>query len=168
MPKRGFVNQHAKKYQPVNLERLQHWILEGRLNGENITMTDLLDSRCIHKMEDGVKLLAEVSFYHDTPLPLFTLVYLFVILGSGRIQRSCQHWGLSSLKKGYWSHWKSRWQCNLPLLQHSGSQSFDTTRQMGVPISPKVCRASQGKRQAMVRWSKEPRLPCWPYSHWSC
>jgi len=59
LPKRGFVNQHAKKYQPVNLERLQHWIQEGRLNGENVTMADLLDSRCIHKIEDGVKLLAE-------------------------------------------------------------------------------------------------------------
>jgi large subunit ribosomal protein L15 len=62
MPKRGFVNQHAKKYQPVNLERLQHWIQEGRLDSTSITMADLLDSRCIHKIEDGVKLLADVSF----------------------------------------------------------------------------------------------------------
>jgi hypothetical protein len=86
MPKRGFVNQHAKKYQPVNLERLQHWILEGRLGGENITMTDLLDSRCIHKMEDGVKLLAEVSFNHDTSPPLF--VYPSILICNPRERKN--------------------------------------------------------------------------------
>ncbi|KAG2189091.1 hypothetical protein INT44_004233 [Umbelopsis vinacea] len=68
MPKRGFVNQHAKKYQPVNLERLQHWIQEGRLDTTSITMADLLDSRCIHKIEDGVKLLADGAEEFNVPV----------------------------------------------------------------------------------------------------
>ncbi|CDS04973.1 hypothetical protein LRAMOSA07503 [Lichtheimia ramosa] len=58
IPKRGFYNIHGKEYQELNLDRLQHWIQSGRIDGsKTITMKDLLDSRCIHKIEDGVKLL---------------------------------------------------------------------------------------------------------------
>jgi large subunit ribosomal protein L15 len=60
MPKRGFVNQYAKKYQPLNLERLQHWVKDGRLNPEKVTLTELVQSRCVHKLDDGVKLLSDV------------------------------------------------------------------------------------------------------------
>ncbi|KAG2184715.1 hypothetical protein INT43_000628 [Umbelopsis isabellina] len=59
MPKRGFFNQYAKKYQPLNLERLQHWVKDGRLNPEKVTLTELVQSRCVHKLEDGVKLLSD-------------------------------------------------------------------------------------------------------------
>ncbi|KAF7724757.1 YmL10 [Apophysomyces ossiformis] len=58
VPKRGFNNIHGKKYQELNLDRLQHWIATGRIDASKpITMKDLLDSRCIHKIEDGVKIL---------------------------------------------------------------------------------------------------------------
>ncbi|KAJ2963119.1 hypothetical protein NQZ79_g1772 [Umbelopsis isabellina] len=63
MPKRGFVNQYAKKYQPLNLERLQHWIKDGRLNPEKVTLTELVQSRCVHKLDDGVKLLSDVRIF---------------------------------------------------------------------------------------------------------
>jgi large subunit ribosomal protein L15 len=53
---------HGKDYQELNLDRLQHWITSGRIDGtQPITMKHLLDSRCIHKIEDGVKLLSVVS-----------------------------------------------------------------------------------------------------------
>lgn len=55
---------HGKEYQELNLDRLQHWITSGRIDASQpITMKHLLDSRCIHKIEDGVKLLSVVSGY---------------------------------------------------------------------------------------------------------
>lgn len=52
-----------KDYQPLNLDRLQFWIESGRIDAtQTITMKHLLDSRCIHNIEDGVKLLGDVSF----------------------------------------------------------------------------------------------------------
>lgn len=60
--KRHSFYSHGKEYQELNLDRLQHWIQSGRIDGsKTITMKDLLDSRCIHKIEDGVKLLGVVS-----------------------------------------------------------------------------------------------------------
>lgn len=57
-----FENSHGKDYQELNLDRLQHWITSGRLDAtQPITMKHLLDSRCIHKIEDGVKILSVVS-----------------------------------------------------------------------------------------------------------
>ena len=47
---------------PLNLGRLQQWIDAGRLDTSRvITMKDLLDSRAVHKIQYGVKLLADVS-----------------------------------------------------------------------------------------------------------
>lgn len=58
----GLFNSHGKSYQELNLDRLQHWIQTGRIDASQpITMKHLLDSRCIHKIEDGVKLLSVVS-----------------------------------------------------------------------------------------------------------
>lgn len=57
-----FLCSHGKDYQELNLDRLQHWITTGRIDASQpITMKHLLDSRCIHKIEDGVKLLSVVS-----------------------------------------------------------------------------------------------------------
>lgn len=56
---------HGKEYQEVNLDKLQHWIETGRIDpSQPITMKHLLDSRCIHKIEDGVKLLSVVSCHY--------------------------------------------------------------------------------------------------------
>ena len=47
---------------PLNLGRLQQWIDAGRIDPSRvITMKDLLDSRAVHKIEYGVKLLADVK-----------------------------------------------------------------------------------------------------------
>ncbi|RUS21003.1 ribosomal protein L18e/L15P [Endogone sp. FLAS-F59071] len=71
LPKRGFHNLyvlfHGKSYQPLNLDRLQHWIDTGRIDPlQPITMKHLLDTRCVHKLEDGVKLLSDGGEYFKT------------------------------------------------------------------------------------------------------
>ena len=53
----------------MNLDRLQHWIDQGRLSSspENpITARQLFLSGCVHDVHDGIKLLGNVS---RTPLP---------------------------------------------------------------------------------------------------
>ncbi|KAL1930803.1 hypothetical protein VTP01DRAFT_10965 [Rhizomucor pusillus] len=69
LPKRGFTNIHRKEYQELNLDRLEHWVRTGRLDASKpITMKDLLDTRCIHKIQDGVKLLGVGSDTFSLPL----------------------------------------------------------------------------------------------------
>ncbi|CAO3664474.1 unnamed protein product [Rhizopus stolonifer] len=71
LPKRGFNNIHGKEYQEVNLDKLQHWIETGRINpSQPITMKELLDSRCIHKIEDGVKLLSVGAENFNLPIQI--------------------------------------------------------------------------------------------------
>ncbi|CAO3619067.1 unnamed protein product [Cunninghamella blakesleeana] len=71
MPKRGFYNIHGKEYQELNLDRLQHWIKTERIDASQpITMKHLLDSRCIHKIEDGVKLLSVGADTFTTPVTI--------------------------------------------------------------------------------------------------
>ncbi|CAO1617811.1 unnamed protein product [Parajaminaea phylloscopi] len=60
-PKRGFVNAFAHETVPLNISRLQEWISAGRLDASKpITVKELFESRCIHRVGDGgVKLLGE-------------------------------------------------------------------------------------------------------------
>lgn len=56
--------RNAKTYAPINLDRLQHWIDQGRLTSspdKPITARELLLSGCIHNVHDGIKLLGSVS-----------------------------------------------------------------------------------------------------------
>jgi large subunit ribosomal protein L15 len=47
----------------VNLDRIQSWIDQGRLDpSKPITVKQLTSSRCLHGVKDGVKLLARVSY----------------------------------------------------------------------------------------------------------
>lgn len=58
---------NGKTYAPVNLDRIAHWIEQGRLTSspENpITARELVTSGCIHNAHDGVKLLGDVSHLH--------------------------------------------------------------------------------------------------------
>ncbi|EFE42054.1 hypothetical protein TRV_03193 [Trichophyton verrucosum HKI 0517] len=56
---RGFDNIFALKISPVNLDRIQDWIDQGRLDpSQPITLRELVKSRCIHGIKDGVKLLS--------------------------------------------------------------------------------------------------------------
>ncbi|KAF9923166.1 YmL10 [Mortierella alpina] len=69
LPKRGFKNPEHKDFQPLNLDRLQFWIESGRIDAtQTITMKHLLDSRCIHNIEDGVKLLGDGKADFKTPI----------------------------------------------------------------------------------------------------
>lgn len=67
----------------LNLDRLQTWIDQGRLDpNQIITLKELCASRCLHGIKDGVKLLARVSRSIHTPLLGSNLV-LTMISGQG-------------------------------------------------------------------------------------
>jgi large subunit ribosomal protein L15 len=54
---------------PVNLDRIQSWIDQGRLDPTRlITLKELVKSRCIHGIKDGVKLLARGKEQLKTPI----------------------------------------------------------------------------------------------------
>lgn len=59
VPKRGFYNPFTRTYHPLNLDRLQQWIDDSRLDpNQTITMKDLRDSGAVRRhLGDGVKLL---------------------------------------------------------------------------------------------------------------
>ena len=55
---------NERRYAPVNLDRIQYWVDQGRLTSspENpITARDLLLSGCVHNVHDGIKVLGDVS-----------------------------------------------------------------------------------------------------------
>ncbi|GAA5979525.1 hypothetical protein JCM11641_005422 [Rhodosporidiobolus odoratus] len=59
-PKRGFTNPNKERLAPLNLERLQHWIDRGLIDpSQPITMRELYETRCVHGIKDGVKLLGD-------------------------------------------------------------------------------------------------------------
>lgn len=54
---------------PINLNRIQYWINQGRLDpSQPITLKELNRSRCIHGVKDGVKLLARGKEELVTPI----------------------------------------------------------------------------------------------------
>ncbi|CBF88155.1 hypothetical protein AN1095.2 [Aspergillus nidulans FGSC A4] len=56
---RGFKNIFSLDLAPANLDRIQEWIDQGRIDPTKpITVRELAKSRCIHNPKDGVKLLA--------------------------------------------------------------------------------------------------------------
>ncbi|KAL1649200.1 YmL10 [Diplodia intermedia] len=70
-PEKGFVNQFSVEMSPLNLDRLQQWIDQGRIDpSQPITMKELQKSRCLHGVKDGVKLLARGSEQLRTPVNL--------------------------------------------------------------------------------------------------
>lgn len=63
--KRGFKNVFALDMAVVNLDRIQAWIDVGRLDPcRVITVRELCQSRCLHRVKDGVKVLARVCGWH--------------------------------------------------------------------------------------------------------
>ncbi len=58
LPKRGFNNIFAKKYNEVNLGRIQQAVDDGRLDGKKpITIEALKEAGLIRRAKDGVRLL---------------------------------------------------------------------------------------------------------------
>lgn len=57
---RGFTNKFSKEYATLNLDRLQSWIRQGRLDTTKVIgITELLKSGCVTDVKDGIKLLSE-------------------------------------------------------------------------------------------------------------
>ena len=76
--KRGFKNVFSLDMSPLNLDRIQTWIDQGRLDPSRvITLKELCASRCLHGIKDGVKLLARVSETIETLLWVFGADYNF-------------------------------------------------------------------------------------------
>ncbi|TKA68682.1 hypothetical protein B0A49_09551 [Cryomyces minteri] len=66
---RGFENQFSVDMSPLNVDRLQSWIDQGRLDtSKPITLKELNDSRCLHGVKDGVKLLGRGAEQLRTPV----------------------------------------------------------------------------------------------------
>ncbi|KAL4886389.1 ribosomal protein L18e/L15P [Aspergillus karnatakaensis] len=56
---RGFTNIFTVDLAPANLDRIQEWIDQGRIDPTKpITVRELYQSRCIHNYREGVKLLS--------------------------------------------------------------------------------------------------------------
>ncbi|KAI0055478.1 ribosomal protein L15 [Artomyces pyxidatus] len=70
-PKRGFVNANGKTYAAINLDKIAHWVEQGRLKStpeEPITARELVLSGCIHDPHDGVKLLGSGAEQLKVPI----------------------------------------------------------------------------------------------------
>ncbi|KAI5119105.1 hypothetical protein M0805_004875 [Coniferiporia weirii] len=70
-PKKGFTNFTNKTWAPINLDRLQHWIDQGRITSspeKPITARELLLSGCVHNIHDGIKLLGDGAEHLKAPI----------------------------------------------------------------------------------------------------
>lgn len=55
---RGFTNYFSLDLVTVNLDRIQEWIDQGRIDPKYpITIRELFHSKCVHQFRDGIKLL---------------------------------------------------------------------------------------------------------------
>lgn len=53
---------------PLNLDRLQHWIDKGLIDPlKPVTMKELFETRCVHGIKNGVKLLSDGAEHFTTP-----------------------------------------------------------------------------------------------------
>ncbi|KAK2799509.1 YmL10 [Onygenales sp. PD_10] len=68
---RGGDNVFSLEMSRVNLDKIQDWINQGRLDPtQPITVRELAKSRCIHGVKDGVKLLARGKEALTTPIQI--------------------------------------------------------------------------------------------------
>ncbi|KAJ2783754.1 YmL10, partial [Coemansia linderi] len=69
-PKRGFKNALRRELQPLNLDRIQHFINTGRLDpSKPITLREIYRSNLV-RFTDGVSLLARGSHVLSTPITI--------------------------------------------------------------------------------------------------
>lgn len=53
------------------MDKIQHWIDRGLLDpSKPITIKELFDSRCVHGLRDGVKILGDGASYLKSPINL--------------------------------------------------------------------------------------------------
>jgi len=68
---RGFKNVFSVHMSPLNLGKLQQWIDAGRIDPTKpITFKELLDTRAVHGIKDGVKLLGDGADTFKTPIDI--------------------------------------------------------------------------------------------------
>ena len=108
---------NGKTYAPVNLDRIAHWVEQGRLVSspdKPITARELVLSGCIHNAHDGVKLLGNVS--HLAPFSRL-LTSTLVLLGFGTSQSANTYHTISRLQVRHSSRRKARRLGFLQILQ---------------------------------------------------
>lgn len=78
-PEKGFKNKLKEEFSVLNLDRLQSWIDQGRIDAsKEITFKEMLDSRIVHGIKDGVKLLGSVCLI--LPFFLLRLFYTEIVI----------------------------------------------------------------------------------------
>jgi len=90
------LDSTRKEYVPLNLDRIQHWIDQGRLSSspdKPITARELLLSKCVHDVKAGIKLLASVRLNRPSKY------CLALISGSFRVHNSSRHLSSSNPRK---------------------------------------------------------------------
>ncbi|KAJ5091629.1 hypothetical protein NUU61_006499 [Penicillium alfredii] len=76
---RGGKNPFSVEMAPINLNRIQEWIDQGRISAAHpITVRELTQSRCIHQHKDGVKLLGGNDSGSETESTLKQPIHLVV------------------------------------------------------------------------------------------
>ena len=148
------VNRNAKVYAPVNIDRIQHWIDQGRLtsSAENpITARELLLSGCVHDVHDGIKLLGDVRFL-QTSLEHTT----DVCAGFRTSEDSHPHHTIKGIKICHSYRRETGWHSLLQILQSSRSSRL----RQGTGRQTAGC-ACQADRH---RYAHPPCGPC-SYPH---
>lgn len=65
------LRRHGQTYVAVNLDKIQHWINRGLLDASRpITAKELYETRCIHSLKDGVKILGEGANHLESAVNL--------------------------------------------------------------------------------------------------
>ncbi|KAI9890395.1 MAG: YmL10 [Vezdaea aestivalis] len=68
---RGYNNPHSLTMSPINLDRIQSWIDQGRIDPKKpITVKELVKSRCMHRVKDGLKLLGRDAHALRSPIKI--------------------------------------------------------------------------------------------------
>ena len=97
------VRSTGKTYAPVNLDRIQHWIDQGRLTSspeKPITARELVQSGCVHGAHEGVKILGDVRLI----LRLSVQPLICDSVGSRTLQDSHLHHPFTRIQERYSCH----------------------------------------------------------------
>lgn len=116
-------HRNNKVFAPVNLDRIQHWIDQGRLTSspeKPITAKELLESGCVHNVHDGIKLLGSVS----VPVQYVTSNAQSISSGLGIPEDCHPHHSLASVAQCYPCCREGGRKCFLPVLQRPCSQGL--------------------------------------------
>jgi Ribosomal proteins 50S-L15, 50S-L18e, 60S-L27A len=133
----------TRTWAPLNLDRLQHWINQGRLisSPDNpITAHHLYKSRCVHGAHDGIKLLGDVGLKRDSWITLVPFPDSLVVgIVAVDVRRpSCRFSSIEISHPGSGEAWRF---CSLQVLQRSWSQRLPQRSQ-----SPETCRPNSQAR----------------------